>query len=82
MIVKLFHFNPNGRGGQAFVCAETKKDAIKALKSTVKADRSDCEEFGLEEFHAHHVKKMVEEKDGYTIDELPPDEVLFSKIYR
>jgi len=43
--MKLYYFNPNGYGQQAFVCAESKELAIEALKNHKIDDNEMCKEF-------------------------------------
>lgn len=75
--MKLFHFNPNGYGEEAFVMAKDKEAAIQAVKKT-KADAHDSK--SVREYHAHMINDMINSTGGYTIEEYPVGHVIFSEI--
>jgi len=88
--MKLFYFNPNGYGEQAFVAAETREEAIKALLAT-KPEKlpwgTDDDQNRHNEYYQDKINKMVNclphykgSKDRYTIDEFPAGSVIFSEI--
>ena len=78
--MKLFYFNPNGYGEEAFVVAENRKKAIKALKATkCKKDNKLIDGF-LKDYHKKKIHNMVNCLGDYTIDEFPVGHVVFSEI--
>jgi tellurite resistance protein len=68
--MRLYHFNPNTYGMEAFVCAENKQKAIEALKKNTNYSK----------FFKKKIINMTNETDGYTIDEHDVGEVVFSEL--
>jgi len=82
--MNLYYFNPNGYGEEAFVCAESKEKAIEYLKTSERYRGSGEETPEMEkrniEYHERKIKEMTSGVDGYTVEEYPPGEVVFSEI--
>jgi len=76
---KLYYFNPHTYGETAFVVAETKEQAIQYLKDS-KQKYEDTEYMKWWEYHKEHIEKMLDPKEGYTIDEYEQGQVFFSEI--
>jgi hypothetical protein len=76
--MKLYYFNPNGFGEEAFVCAESKEKAIEYLLKT-KPEGIPITDFN-KEYHENMLNNMTNELNGYSIDEFKPGEVVFSEI--
>jgi len=81
--MKLYYFNPNSYGQEAFVCAESKEKAIEYLLST----KSGVAEIHSEElkkdaelWHKDKIDRMINCKNKYTIDEFEVGQVVFSEI--
>lgn len=87
--MKLYYFNPNDYGEEAFVCAESLEDAKNALLKTKKEvppgpERNKNGIFRNEvweaNYHNNMIDNMVNCKNKYTIDEFEPGQVVFSEI--
>jgi hypothetical protein len=82
--MKLFHFNPNNYGEQAFVVADNKEQAIEFLKNSKPelngVNEEDQYSKILVEYHKQKINAMIDCLDGYTIDEHPVGHVIFSEI--
>ena len=93
--MKLFYFNPNDYGTEAFVCANSKEEAIEQVKNAlIEEDKATRERnwrtydpILLEKankqwdiYLASQIDNMCNEKNGYTIDEYPVGKVVFSEI--
>lgn len=75
---RLFYFNPNGYGTEAFVVAENKEDAIEYLK---KATEEKClKDPSLADWFREDYQNMSTTNSNYTIDEHPIGNVVFSEI--
>lgn len=74
--MKLFRFNPNGYGEQAFVVAATKEDAIEALKTSV----HNMDDNDNKDHYQDKIEVMIDEAGGYTIDEINPLDIVWSEI--
>jgi hypothetical protein len=87
--MKLYHFNPNDYGEEAFVCAESLEEAKNALIKTKKEippgpERDENGMLNSLIWDAHYqnskVDNMVNCVNGYTIDEFESGQVVFSEI--
>lgn len=82
--MKLFYFNPNDYGSEAFVCAESLEDAKKALINTKQELLPDLPENKDNRWNAIYHNKMIDEmiksSGKRTIDEFEPGQVVFSDI--
>lgn len=75
--MRLFYFNPNNYGEEAFVMAETLEAAKEALRRAPSPGRGS--EFH-KAYHQEKIGKMINLKDGYTVDEYGEGEVVFSEL--
>lgn len=81
--MKLFYFNPRTYGAEAFVCAESKEKAVEYLKASKPEIWPGISEAGAERensWHQQKIEMMVNQQDGYTIDEFEPGEIVWSEI--
>lgn len=74
--MKLFYFYPGGFGTQAFVCAEGLKEAKEALVKSLEK----VSDLINKDFYGNAVENMVHQLDGYRIEELEPNEVVFTEL--
>lgn len=83
--MKLYYFNPNDYGQEAFVLAENKEKAKEYLlkqKLPPKITKAmyDYPEYDASLFHNEMIDDMVNLKDKYTLEEHGVGEVIFSEI--
>jgi len=74
--MKLYYFNPNGYAEQAFVCAESKEEAIRAVEKAYPDYYKRCD--GT--WDKNGLNKMIIPTGKRTIDEIEPGQVVFSEI--
>ncbi len=80
--MKLYYFNPNTYGAEAFVCAESKEQAKEYLSKTRKKegespDNIDCI---LNQLRNEALDNMLNLVGKYTLDEFEPGKVVFAEI--
>ena len=81
--MKLYHFNPNDYGEEAYVVAPDKAAAINVLlvsKPNLETVQNEVDREWHIQYHARKVAKMVTCSEGYTIDEHEPGTVIFSEV--
>lgn len=79
--MKLFYFNPNTYGEQAFVCADSVELAKIALSNElVKIDEKVKPRWDPVSDKNNLINKMINQLDGYTIEEIEPMTVIWAEI--
>lgn len=76
--MKLYHFNPNTYGQQAFVCAENKELAIQALRLAF--NKSIKNDPGCKDYYNRKFREMSNCLEKYTIEDHDPNHVCFAEI--
>lgn len=84
-VMKLYYFNPNTYGGQAFVMAESLEKAkeyiLKAKKEPNLLDFGDGERaIDLNQFHNERMEDMANLRNGYTVEEFDVGHVVLAEI--
>ncbi len=77
--MKLYYFNPNNYGEQAFVCAESPEKAKEYLLNSLVTYVANPTNW-VDEYDREKVSVMANLEQGYTLEEYPVGKVCFSEI--
>lgn len=78
--MKLYYFNPNTYGEEAFVCASSLEEAKQSLLKLKKEISEDLKGSWSIKYDNEKIDRMLNCVDKYTIDEFEIGEVVFSEI--